>query len=148
MSTTSITSRIARPTTRIREVRPSILALVVGIVADAATTVYGISIMGLVYEAGPLASLIIPWLWRTGEFGLNLGEAAGLYAYGYVAVGIAVAGVLHYLDTDSEFQRHPISSGFFRRFTRGVAAVFVASPVLNMVQLAKWIAWVPEAGWS
>jgi len=144
MSTTSITSRIARPTARLREVRPSILALVVGIVADAATTVYGISIMGLVYEGGPLASIFIPWLWRTGEFGLNLGEAAGLYAYAYVIVGVGVAGVLHLLDGDEEFQQLPAVQHAPPVF----ATVFAISPVVNLTVLAKWIVWVPNAGWA
>lgn len=148
MSTTIPQSRIARPTTRLREVQPSILALVGGIVADAATTVYGISIMGLVYEAGPLASSLIPWLWRTSEFGLNLGEAAGLYAYGYVAVGFGVASVLHYLDSDEQFNNNPFTRRLFERFIRALAFVFVASPVINLYQLSRWIAAVPDAGWG
>jgi len=143
MSTNTPLSRIARPTTRLREVRPSIIALVIGIVADAATTVYGISIMGLVYEGGPLASNIIPWLWRTGEFGLNLGEAAGLYAYGYVLVGVGVASLLHLLDGDEEYQQVPAVQHVPRVF----AIVFVCSPLVNLLVLARWVAWVPNAGW-
>jgi len=148
MSTTSIKSRIANPTTRLRQVRPSILVLVIGIVTDAVTTVHGISIMGLVYEAGPLASKIIPWLWRSGQFGLSLGEAAGLYAYGYVAAGFAVAGVLDYLETDREFQSHSASNCLFEWSTRSMAAVFVVSPVANIFVLANWINHVPNAGWG
>jgi len=148
MSTTSIKSRIARQPSRVRSIRPSIIAFLIGIVADAATTVHGIAIMGMVAESGPLASSIIPWLWDTGRFGLGLGEAAALYGSGYVAIGFGVAAVLHYLDTDPQFQSHPVSSAMFRWFTRGLAAVFLASPVLNLVMLAQWISVVPNAGWG
>jgi len=141
MSTTSIKSRIARPTSCLREVRPSILLLVVGILADAATTVYGISIMGLVYEGGPLASIIIAWLWRTSEFGLNLGEAAGMYAYGYVAVGVIVAAALEL--GDGHIRAIPPG----RWFAPLLATIFAVSSVINLYVLAKWIAYVPDAGW-
>jgi len=147
MSTTSIKSRIARPTTRLSQIRPSILVLAVGIVTDAATTVYGISIMGLVYEGGLFASTVIPWLWRTESLGLNLGEAAGLYGYGYVGVGLGVAAILQFLDTDEGFQDHRFNRCTHTWTTRGLAAGFAISPVVNMVVLAKWIAYVPNAGW-
>ncbi len=143
MSTSSTPSRIAPARTYLGSIRLSIKLLILGIVADAATTVYGISIMGLYYEAGPLPSIIIPWLWRTAEFGLNIGEAAGLYAYGYVLVGVGIAAVLQHLDGDEEFQQLPAVQHAPPVFT----AVFTISPVVNLLVLAQWIASMPNAGW-
>jgi len=141
MSTNTIKSRIACPITRHREARLPILAFFASVVADAATTVYGISIMGTVFEGGPLASKIIPWLWTTSDFGLNLGEAAGIYVYGYIAIGLIVAVVLELGD------RHIQAVPGGRWFAPSLAFIFATSSVINIVVLAKWIAWVPNAGW-
>jgi len=112
--------------------------LFVGIVGDAATTALGINQMGLVVEAGPLASSIIEPAWRGTPWPLD--QVAAAYAVLEVGVGAVVVGLLH------RGRRHIEAVPNGRWFTPALGFVFVGSALVNLRVMLWWHQNIPNGG--